>query len=73
MSRKKPTAKSEFVLFNVVYEDGMVTSNRKVPSTAVGTLDGDAPILATLEAQDREIEQRSGKKRSPIKSFERAD
>lgn len=72
MSRKKPTAKAEFVLFNVLYEDGMVTSNRKVPSSAVGTIDGDEPILATLQEQDREIEQRSGKRRSPIKSFERA-
>ena len=73
MSRKKPTAKSEFVLFNVLYEDGSVTSNRKVPGSAVGTLDGDEPILATLLEQDREIEQRSGRKRSSIKSFERAD
>ncbi len=71
MSRKKPTAKAEFVLFNVLYEDGMVTSNRKVPSAAVGTIDGDTPILEAFQEQDREIEQRSGKKRAPIKSFTR--
>src|SRR6185503_15857052 len=27
----KPTARVEFVLFNVLYEDGTITSNRKVP------------------------------------------
>jgi hypothetical protein len=26
MGRRKPTARSEFVLFNVIYEDGTVTS-----------------------------------------------
>ena len=30
MGHKKPTARVEFVLFNVLYEDGTVTSNRKV-------------------------------------------
>ena len=73
MSRKKPTAKAEFVLFNVLYEDGMVTSNRKVPASAVGGLDGDVPIREAIEQQDREIEQRSGKKRPPIKTITRAD
>ena len=43
MSRKKPTARVEIVLFNVLYEDGTVTSNRKVPGSMLGGLDGDAP------------------------------
>ena len=29
---KKPTARQEFVLFNVIYEDGSQRSNRKVPA-----------------------------------------
>ena len=36
MGRRKPTARIEFVLFNVIYEDGTVTSNRKVPSSMMG-------------------------------------
>jgi len=72
MARKKPTPKAEFVLFNVLYEDGTVTSNRRVPGEILGGLDGDEPALAIIEAQDKEIEQRSGRSRAPIKSVERA-
>lgn len=72
MAKKKPSAKAEFVLFNVLYEDGMVTSNRKVPAALVGGLDGDAPIWDAIEQQDREIAERSGKSRPPIKSITRA-
>lgn len=71
MARKKPTAKSEFVLFNVTYEDGTVTSNRRVPSDILGGLDGDGPARDILEEQDREIAERSGKSRGPIASIER--
>ena len=44
---KKPTARSEFVLFDVVYEDGTQRSNRKVPAELLGGLDGDGPAKAT--------------------------
>ena len=40
MARKKQPVGSEYVLFDVVYEDGTRASNRKVPSDAVGGLDG---------------------------------
>jgi hypothetical protein len=36
MARRKPTARIEFVLFNIIYVDGAVTSNRKVPSSMLG-------------------------------------
>lgn len=69
MGRKKSTTRAEFVLFNVLYEDGMVTSNRKVPSSLLGGLDGEAPVRDFIEAQDREIVERSGRARAPIKSI----
>jgi hypothetical protein len=72
MARKKPTARAEFVLFNVLYEDGTQTSNRKVPGEVLGGLEGDEPARAIIEAQDRDIAERSGRPRSPIKSMERA-
>ena len=72
MARKKPTAKAEFVLFNVVYQDGTLTSNRRVPGSILGGLDGDAPAKAFIEAQDREIAERSGHPRGPIKTLKRA-
>lgn len=71
MARKKPTAKAEFVLFNVVYDDGSMTSNRKVPGELLGGLGGDAPAREFLEGQDREIAERSGKPRGSIKTIER--
>ena len=37
---RKPGLKSEFVLFDVVYEDGTQRSNRKVPRELLGGLDG---------------------------------
>ena len=55
MARKKPNPKAEFVFFNVVYEDGSQTSNRKVPGEVLGGLDGDEPAREAIEAQDREI------------------
>jgi hypothetical protein len=72
MARQKPTAKPEFVLFDVLYEDGTLTSNRKVPGSVLGGLEGDAPARGVIEAQDREIAERSGRSRSQIKSIGRA-
>lgn len=73
MGRKKPTGKAEFILFNVLYEDGTLTSNRKVPSAAVGGIDGEEPIWTAIQDQDREIAERSGRNRGPIKTITRAD
>jgi hypothetical protein len=71
VARKKPTAQAEFVLFNVLYEDGTLTSNRRVPSSALGGLEGDEPARAIIEAQDNEIAERSGRTRSRVKSIGR--
>ena len=72
MGRKpKSKVKAEFILFDVVYEDGSQSSNRRVPSTQLGGFEGDNPARAIIEAQDREIAERSGRPRSPIKSLRR--
>jgi hypothetical protein len=72
MGRKpKANAKAEFVLFNVLYEDGTQSSNRRVPTSELSGLDGDAPAQSIIEGQDREIAERSGRPRSPIKSVKR--
>ena len=72
MKRKK-SRETEFVMFNVLYEDGSQSSNRKVPADDVSGLEGDEPALAIIEAQDRDIAEKSGRPRGPIKSIERAD
>ena len=62
----------EFVLFDVVYEDGSRTSNRKVPGSELSGVDGDLPAKAYVEGLDRQIAEISGKPRSPIKSVTRS-
>ena len=74
MARKPGTrASGEFVLFNVIYEDGTQRSNRKVPAELLGGLDGDAPVRAVIEAQDHEISAKSGMAPLEIKSMSRSD
>jgi hypothetical protein len=62
----------EFVLFDVIYEDGTQRSNRKVPAAALGGLDGDEPARQIIAEQDAEIAEKSGQPRGPIKSIRRA-
>jgi len=71
MARSKRTAKAEFILFDVVYEDGTRSSNRKVPGATLDGLEGDAPAQAIIESQDLEIAGRSGRARVSIKSIAR--
>jgi hypothetical protein len=70
--RRKKTVDTEFVLFNVMYEDGTQSSNRKVPALEVGGLEGDDPAMDIIAAQDRDIGEKSGRPRAAIKSIERA-
>jgi len=63
---------SEFTLFDVVYEDGAIRSNRRVPTTALGGLDGDEPAKAIIEAQDRDIAAQSGQPPRIIKTIKRS-
>jgi len=69
---KKPTAKSEFVLFDVLYEDGSRRSNRRVPGELLGGLDGDEPARKVIEQQDHEIAEKSGQPPLRIKSLIRS-
>ena len=54
MARNRTKTQAEFVLFDVFYEDGTQTSNRKVPSEALGGLEGDEPARAIIEEQDED-------------------
>ena len=71
MARKKPTDNA-FVLFDVLYQDGALSSNRRVPSSELIGPDGDEPARAVIEAQDRKIAELSGRPRGPIKSIARS-
>lgn len=72
MARKKQPVDSGFVRFDVLYEDGTRTSNRKVPNAELNELDGDAPARAFIEAQDRKIAEMSGASRGRVKSIARS-
>jgi hypothetical protein len=62
----------EFVLFDVLYEDGTRSSNRKVPSSELGGLDGDLMAKPYIETQDLKIAEISGRPRGSIKSVSRS-
>jgi hypothetical protein len=72
MARKQQARPSGFVLFDVVYEDGTQTSNRKVPAIELAGLEGDAPARTIIEDQDQKIAEMSGNARARIKSLARA-
>jgi hypothetical protein len=68
----KSRASSSFVMFDVVYQDGTRSSNRKVSASALTGWDGDEPARGIIEAQDREIAAASGRPRSDVKSISRS-
>jgi len=73
MARKKPGGKgAAFTAFNVSYEDGMVTSNRRVPNDRLDQTFGESLhdlARTAIEDQDNEIARRSGQRRARIKSI----
>jgi hypothetical protein len=68
----KPKSVNTAVLFDVLYEDGSRASNRRVPGSEIGGLDRDGPARAYIEAQDRQIAERSGIPPRPIKRIVRS-
>ncbi len=76
MGRKKAKRKGvAFTTFNVNYEDGMVTSNRRVSNDLLDQSYGESfqdLARTAIEDQDNEIAARSGTRRAKIKSIIRA-
>jgi hypothetical protein len=73
MARKPGTrAAAEFVLFDVLYEDGSQRSNRKVPSSVLTGLEGDAAAIDFIAEQDQAIAGKSGLPALVIKSVRRS-
>jgi hypothetical protein len=59
-------------MFDVVYEDGTRSSNRRMSASALAGLDGDEPARRIIEAQDRDIATASGRVRGVVKSIARS-
>ena len=71
MARKK-TGDGDFVVFDIVYQDGSLSSNRKIPKGELDPFEPDASAKAIIEAQDRKIAALSGRPRGPITSIKRS-
>ena len=72
MAMKSKDKGAAFIMFNVMYEDGMVTSNRRISNDLLDQSFGDTlQDLAriAIENQDNEIAQRSGQSRAKIKTI----
>ena len=63
----------EFVLFDVLYDEGTQNSSRRVPASELDGIEGYATTKPYIEEQDRKIAEMSGKPREPIKSVTRAN
>ncbi|HUZ72165.1 MAG TPA: hypothetical protein VMU87_04210 [Stellaceae bacterium] len=72
MARKRKPADPSFVLYDVLYQDGTRSSNRKVLSAELDPFDGEGSVRASIERQDRKIAEASGNPRGPIKSITRS-
>jgi hypothetical protein len=70
---RKPTSRTEYVLFNVYYDDGSQRSNRRVPAEILGGIDGDEPARRLIEEQDQEISAKSGMPPTRIERIVRVD
>ena len=72
MAMKSKGKGAAFIMFNVMYEDGLVTSNRRISNDLLDQSFGDSlQDLAriAIETQDNEIAQRSGQSRAKIKTI----
>jgi hypothetical protein len=72
MAARHRRVDAKFVPFDVLYEDGTRSSNRKVPGELLGGLDGDEPARAAIEEQDRRIAEASGRPARRIASITRS-
>lgn len=74
MARKKSKPlESGYALFDVFYEDGTRSSNRRVPRALLGGLDGDQPAHDAIREQDNAIAEKAGRPPLQIKKIVRAD
>ncbi len=75
MARKRKSSKpAAFVMFNVVYDDGSLSSNRRVPGDVLQDMLGtEEKELAQsfIETQDQSIAERSGQAKAAIKNVSR--
>jgi hypothetical protein len=70
--KKSKPVESGYALFDVLYEDDSRSSNRRVPRSLLGGLDGDELARKAIEEQDNAIPQKAGRPRILIKKITRS-
>jgi hypothetical protein len=71
MARKKPV-ENAFILYDVFYEDGSQSSNRKIATADLDPFDKEGSALTILVEQDRKIAEMSGRPRGPVKTIKKS-
>ena len=73
MARKKADGRAAaYTMFNVTYEDGTLTSNRRIPNELLDQSFGDKLLdlaRTAIQQQDNEIAARSSQRRAKIKAI----
>lgn len=69
MAKKKPRVDDTVLIFDVIYEDGVKSSRRRVTAAELVDGDSEANIKTAIMAQDRKISEMSGNNRGSIKSI----
>jgi hypothetical protein len=69
--KDRQRGQGEFALFDVIYEDGRMTSRRRVPMETIQGFDGEAAAWGAIREQDNAIAEKAGTPRGQIKSVKR--
>jgi hypothetical protein len=69
--KDRQRGQGEFALFDVVYDDGRMTSRRRVPMEIIQGLDGEQAAWGAIREQDNSIAEKAGTSRGQIKSVTR--
>jgi hypothetical protein len=72
MAKKKDRVVDNFIMFDVIYEDGTKSSRRKINAPGMSRDEADAFALTEIMNQDRKIAEMSGKDRGSIKELVRS-
>lgn len=69
MAKKKQKIEENFMMFDVLYEDGTRSSRRKINAAGLMRHEIEAFALTEIMNQDRAIFEKSGKSRGQVKSI----
>jgi hypothetical protein len=72
VAKMKPKADDSVLIFDVVYEDGVKSSRRRVTPAELPDGDSDAQVITAIMTQDRKISEMSGHNRGAIKTISKS-